>query len=202
MPEPEENQTTIIPDFFAELISRIAPGFVVIALFLFWSGKDIKGVFSTVGLSVFVLAAAWIIGITLDVGIFCVGKKFHIETLLNKLPSDDKNYHWKYLRTAKAWERGIINKQKALVIFFRNMMSVCGLTTLICIIVEFSSSLESLLPVLYSHCRCYGLLAFVLFFVYWLCWLAQRQCVMIDIEKLIKECPPTDMGLTPNTVLD
>jgi len=57
-----------IPDFFREFISRIIPGMVFIGIYIFWSGKHLKVVFSDATLSVFVLVAAWIIGVTIDVG--------------------------------------------------------------------------------------------------------------------------------------
>ena len=187
MSEQEEKLTAIIPDFFAELIGRIAPGFAVIALSLYWSGSDFKAVFSTVGLSVFVLAAAWIIGVTLDVGVFCIGNMLRLDKLLKPFPKDDYYIHWQYLLDASEWERGIINKQRSQLIFFRNMMSVCGLTVLACIIMEFSSRLDSLLPVLHNHHRCYGILAIVFFIVFMLCWRATRECLRLDWAKLFKE---------------
>jgi hypothetical protein len=80
MPELEDKPTTIIPDFYYDLIGRIAPGFVVVAVFLYWSGSNFEVVFSTIGQSVFALTVAWIIGTTLDAGVYYVGITFHADT--------------------------------------------------------------------------------------------------------------------------
>lgn len=217
MSEPEKELTTIIPDFFFELIGRIAPGFVVIALSLYWtgSGSDFKTVFSNIGLSAFALAAAWIIGVTLDigvycilamlrdVGVYCIGKRLPFEKWWPPHPEDYGFVRWEYLLDASVWERGIINKTQALLIFFRNMMSVCALTALICIIMEYSSTLDSwllvfrlrlelgqildsLLPVLHIHHLRYGILADVFLFVFFLSWRLTFECLYVGWPKMFE----------------
>jgi hypothetical protein len=185
MASNEENAAQIIPDFFAEFIGRITPGLVVIALAVFWSGKNFKAVFSSVELSVFVLAAAWIIGITLDMGIFCIGKLFYLDRCEKLLPPlNTGEDYWKYILNAKAWERGIINKQMAQLIFFRNMMSICALMALISIAMNFPSSLNFLLPVLDNYHQIFGILGSVFFFVFGLCWQAQRETIRVDWKEV------------------
>jgi hypothetical protein len=65
-------KAALIPDFFREFISRIVPGVALIGLFIFWSGRSFKEFFSDVTVSFFILIAAWIIGATLDIGIFSI----------------------------------------------------------------------------------------------------------------------------------
>lgn len=214
MSEPEEKLseqagklTEIIPDFFFELISRIAPGFVVIALSLYWGGCDFKTVFSNTGLSAWMLpaalAAAWIIGVTLDVGVFCIGKKLRLDEWLLQGPKDgsqadpksglqpdpkdhDEYKRWQYRCKSSSWERGRMGKAEAQVIFFRNMMSVCALTALICVIMELSSSLDSLLPVLHGHPWTYLALAIFFFFIFWPSWLMMRLSLRMDWVRLLR----------------
>ena len=120
--EPEPKETQLIPDFFYEFISRIIPGLVVIALSFYWSDSDFKAISSSLGLSLFVLVAAWIIGTTLDVGVFMV-VKWICPGLLKKIPASHRDI-WEYLCKAKSWERESYNKAEALRIFFRNIIDL------------------------------------------------------------------------------
>ena len=189
MSEQGEQLTSIVPDFFADLIGRIVPGFVVITLSLYFSGNDLKAAFSTFGLSVFVLAAAWIIGVTLDVGVYCILKGPCADKLLKlkPFPDDPHNCHWDYLCNTNTWERGIINKARALSVFFRNMLFICALTALACVIAEFVSCLNSLLPLLYSHRWRYVFLALFFSRVFYLCWIEQRNWLVNECNRSISK---------------
>lgn len=182
--EQGEKLAAIIPDFFFELISRIAPGFVVIVLSLYWAGSDFKAVVFTIGLSVFMLAAAWIIGVTLDVGVYSIGKILHLDKWLlrdpegelspvtEKVDTEEVEYdRWEYLRKASSWERGRIIKAEAQLIFFRNMMSVCALTAVICFI---------------SQRWLYGIFASVFgFFVFLPSWRTMRRTLRLEWKRLL-----------------
>jgi hypothetical protein len=117
-------------------------------------------------------------------GIFSIGTLIRFEKLLPPFPSSED--YWKYVHNVGAWERGIIHKVTAQVIFFRNMMSICALTTLICIIMEYSSRLNSLLPLLFSHHRRYAILGIVFSFVFMSCWWAQRKTLTVDWQNWLE----------------
>ena len=82
-----------------------------------------------------------------------------------------------YLKETTPWVRGMISKHQAQVIFFRNMMSISALTAFICIIMEFPSRWNSLLPLLLSHHRRYAILSILSLFLFLLCWRVQTKAL-------------------------
>ncbi|HEY1717499.1 MAG TPA: hypothetical protein VGH42_04295 [Verrucomicrobiae bacterium] len=202
------NKTEFIPDFYREFISRIIPGLVVIALYIYWSETDFKVVFSSYLMSSFLLIAAWIIGVTLDVGIFLIvdlivgADKFIPKPQKNpgeseptkhqekSLESNDNAYtdEWEYLCKAKPWERGIILKTLSQVIFFCVMFSICALAVILSLasISERFPKLNCGLPVLFQYKYYYLVSALVFSFVYLLCWWKNRKHFFEHIEKLLK----------------
>jgi hypothetical protein len=86
--------------------------------------------------------------------------------------SQTKNNNvWNYLSMASPWERGSIIKQQALLIFYRNMLSICTLTALICVLPR----LNALLPVLHCHYWRWFILAICFCFVFLASWLHQSN---------------------------
>jgi hypothetical protein len=214
MPETEDKLTTIIPDFYYDLIGRIAPGFVAITVSVYWSGSNFEVVFSTIGQSVFALVIAWLIGVTLDVGVYYIGTSFRLDEFLKCLKSNGlkisclknwkrallkrsqvskagENHVYNYLSKASPWERGSLIKQQALLILYRNMLSICALTALICFFMRFfpewlSSSLNSLLPVLHCHYWRYFVLTVVFSLIFAVCW--WHQSISLDAwDEFIKK---------------
>ena len=112
-PTMNEKGAQLIPDFFYEFISRIIPGLIVIALCFFWSGTNFDSKSITTpflaGTSFFSLLLGWVIGTTLDVGVFVVAnplkeifvKKNHHEKKSDILEAD----YWEGLKKMTAWER-------------------------------------------------------------------------------------------------
>ena len=194
MLEPETNNTQVIPDFFYEFISRIIPGLVVITISLYWSDSDIKAIFSSVGLSLFVLVAAWIIGMTLDAGGFTIVKRICPQRFLEKIPSCHPNTHDHLCKTNR-WEREIFSKAQAQSIFFRSMTTICALSIFLTSTVTiFSSKLNSMCPALLKHLPAllrhpwiYGICGFVFFFVFLSCWWAQRKCLESWSTNIVKK---------------
>ena len=209
----EKNEAEFIPDFYREFISRIIPGLVVIALYLYWSNTDFKAIFpgestgATITSSSFLFIAAWIIGVTLDVGIFLIAvqilriiqKKFHcLKHCLKKLLESPMDYNeqegnneqdeWEYLRAANPWERGIIIKTFAQVIFFRGMFSICALTVILSVssMIGRPEKLSDWLPVLFRmKCTCL-ILSLVFSLLFCLCWWQGRKGLFEHLNKLSK----------------
>jgi hypothetical protein len=182
--DPEPKETQIIPDFFYEFIARIIPGLVFIALCLYWSDSDFKAISASVGLSLFVLVAAWIIGTTLDLGVFVIVNLICPKCLLEKIPAPHPDT-WDHLCKTKSWEREIYKKTEAVCIFYRSMASICALMVfLIFIVTTFSLTLDSVLPALTKHLPAllrhpwvYGILGVIFFFVFVSCWWAQKNAL-------------------------
>jgi hypothetical protein len=190
MSEAAENQAWVIPDFFYELIARMIPGLVAIAIFMYWSKSDFNKVVasggapvneyskvvSIAGLSVFGLVAGWVIGVTLDVGAYAIGKQFFPE--LQKEFAPDVTPSLEVVQWLSDTDRKIMTKQTAVKILFRNMMVICALTGVICQGMCFWPEWHlwvSFLPGLHDHYVRYEYLCWILAFVFWLCWKQQRS---------------------------
>jgi len=203
-PTMNEKGAQLIPDFFYEFISRIIPGLIVIALCFFWSGTNFDSKSITTpflaGTSFFSLLLGWVIGTTLDVGVFVVAnplkeifvKKNHHEKKSDILEAD----YWEGLKKMTAWERNYFHKQTALKIFFRNMASICFLTTIIIFIHRFGldsefPALERYLPDLLTR-NSGGYLIWSLFFgvIFFFGWRSYYRSDLIwkkRIKDLLKE---------------
>jgi hypothetical protein len=94
---------------------------------------------------------------------------------------------WKYLCNAKPWERGIINKTLAQVIFFRGMFSICMLTVIFSVasMVEWPAKLNCWLPILFEHDRFCLVLGLIFCLVYYLCWHQNRQHFFEHLTRLM-----------------
>jgi hypothetical protein len=179
--EPEK-LSGLVPDFYFELIARIIPGSIVILSFIYWSGRELKEVFSTFGVSALLLMAAWIIGVILDLGLYAACPKM--------LAPPELSSSLETVRALQPWDRRIYFKQYALLIFLRGMAVVCGLTALITVLMRFCSGelsgspviqvcsgWFSDLPVLHEHYLRYGLPCTVLQLVFFLSWRVHRARV-------------------------
>jgi hypothetical protein len=176
MTDSEENQTGAIPEFFYDIIARMIPGLLAIVIYMYWSKADFKSVVSNVGMSGFVLVAAWVVGVTLDVGVFAIAKKICSGKWLQKV-APDLNPLLGITRKLPPFERRLIAKALAQIIFFRNMMVICGSAALICLVMCFLPIFDLLLPALRDHDYLCGLLCVILWWVFWLCWKLQRGSV-------------------------
>ena len=213
----DENQSTdepvkgeLIPEFFVEFISRIVPGLVVIFLFFYWQKDGLKNIsdhkddFSGLGLSLFILVAAWVIGVTLDVGVFIIFRK-----ILKKRADDHSNKIpkiWETMHLAKPWERGNIAKAAAQMLFFRSMVSICAIVVVLSALMEiqfllvshyrdcnfvdiipdsimdFLSELKELFPILYEHNGFYAFISIALGVVFYYVWEVQPDSLTAAIE--------------------
>ena len=165
---------SVIPDFFFEFISRIIPGLVVIALCLYWSDSNLKVIFSNIESSFFVLVASWIIGTTLDLGVFLIVKRICPKCLLDKTKTTDLDI-WKKLCELNSWQREYYFKTQAVCIFFRGMASISALS--VCLIFIITSShlkMDSVLPALLRHPWVYGILGVIFSIVFVWCWWAEN----------------------------
>lgn len=153
--QPEMSPATLIPEFSSELIARIIPGLVAIIILIYSISGDFPMAHSTIGLEVFksviLLVAAWIVGLTLDVGVFAVGV-FAKERLkwkwLKKAVGEDlpPARALEVTRELDDWERKLLSKHVALRIFFRNMAVVSALTGLTCLVMLFRPGWHFHLP--------------------------------------------------------
>jgi hypothetical protein len=173
MSDGESSQTGGVPDFFYELIARIIPGVVVVAISIYWSKGDFKTVYSSVGLSVFMLVAAWIIGVTLDIGVFA-GYKLCPEKYRQKITPDLSTYAW-ILRKLLPFDRKLVTKALALIVFFRIMTIICVFALLICVAMLLFPRWDFFLPALHDHFWRYGLVSVILALVFGICWNEQHR---------------------------
>jgi|SRR5208282_3384198 len=156
--EPEldlSSHAGLIPDFFYELIARIAPGSIAIALSIYWANGDFETVYSSGVLSVFLLVPAWIIGVTLDLSVFSVLRPIfyrHKKPKDLEAPKDVKGlkgwakvvhyfipYEDPTLEVIEKWpslERVLFTKKKAEVIFLRIMCTLCAVIALVCMVMN------------------------------------------------------------------
>lgn len=180
-----------IPDFFRELISRIIPGLVVIALCLYWSKGDFKATYSSVAISVFVIMTAWIIGVTLDVPLYVayqslIGvKKIKENPIAKRIilePLDD----WDVLCKATSWERGAIIKSVALTTFYRNMSAIGALTALLThpSFGGIFPALITMFPGLFAYRLWYMILGLFCWVSFACCWYSNRKGINEHLEKL------------------
>jgi hypothetical protein len=188
MPDGAEKQTWVIPDYFYELIARMIPGSIAIAISMYWSESDFGKVASSVGLSVFALGVAWVLGATLDVGAFTFFKnaKRVCMRLDVKAFTFSKTAKWfqdkletfacpvnpklEVVRGLSDLDRRTITKAMALKILFRNMLVICVLTMLICLGMHVCPSRDFYLPRLQNDYWLYALLCCFLIVVFWGCW--------------------------------
>ena len=61
MAEEPEKLTGLVPEFYFELFARIIPGLAAIWTSMYWSECDLKTVYSSLGLSAFMLVGAWVV---------------------------------------------------------------------------------------------------------------------------------------------
>jgi hypothetical protein len=188
----------IIPDFFYELISRIMPGFMAIAILVYASGNHLVEVFSRLELSVFLLMLAWVFGIILDVGFFCTVKficadflpRLRGKTLWEGIWKPKRNL-WKYSRTARPWERGMLNKSEAQMIFFRTMALICFLLYFLCLLCKIFSLCDALFPILARNTPHGNVLVEIcspiLGGVFLLCWRQQSQSLDEALKELTEQ---------------
>ena len=180
MSDGESSQTGGIPDFFYELIARIIPGVAVVAICIYGSNGDFETVYSSVGLSVFVLVAGWIIGVTLDLGVFGGWKWLcRHNQRLEKTASDLSQYAW-IVRKLLPWDRKLVTKAHAQIVFFRSMTVICLLIVCICVAMLCGAVLrfpppDFLLPALHDHHLRYGAVCLILALVFLACWKWQHQ---------------------------
>jgi hypothetical protein len=203
----QEDQSTdepvkgeLIPEFFVEFISRIVPGLVVIFLFFYWQKNGLKTIsdhkddFSGLGLSLFIFVAAWVIGVTLDVGVFIVFRKIKIFKAYAEKHEKSIPAIWENMHLAKPWERGNIAKAAAQMIFFRNMVSICAMVFVLCLCdfigatttIDFFSELKEFFPNLYNHKGFYAFASIVLGLVFYFVWEAQPNSLTEAIEFVKK----------------
>jgi len=129
--EPEkvpEQLTGLVPDFFFELIARIVPGLVGVLSCVYWSGRDFKpdhfGVLT-------LLVAAWVVGVTLDVGVYRIVYAILPEKVRHEVVPDLRPTT-EFFRELPVRDRGILFKQFALLVFLRGMMVICAVTGVAC----------------------------------------------------------------------
>ena len=157
MAEEPEKLTGLVPEFYFELIARIIPGLGAIWISMCWSGCDFKTVYSSLGLSAFILVGAWVIGVTLDVGVFRVYRKILGNRFVPELSSSPVT-----IRKLPEWVRKSIFKDYAVVIFSRGMFVIWVVTLAICLVMEYWRGLLSYLPdlpALDQHHSRYGVLS-------------------------------------------
>ena len=193
MADGESSVAGGIPDFFYELIARIIPGVVVIAISIYWFSGNFK-TSSGVELSVFVffgLVAAWIIGVTLDLGVFVgwkwfVGRKWLLRLRhylkREEFVSDLIQYGW-IVRKLEPLDRKLVTKAHAQIVFFRSMTAICAFAVLICLAMLCVPYWGFLLPALDDCAGFYALIYSILALVFWSCWKWQHG----ELEKWYKE---------------
>ncbi len=143
--------TGLVPEFFFELIARIVPGLVGVLSCVYWSGRDLKDDhFGVLGL----LVAAWVVGVALDVGVYrIVYAILPEEVRKNVVP--DLRPTTEFIRELPAYDRGILMKQFALLVFLRAMIVMCAVTGLGCwVIWSWSGWLINLLLLPQHYGRC------------------------------------------------
>ena len=192
MDKDDDNLWAFIPDFIYDFIGRIIPGLIVISLYLYWTGKGLECFHHTFEISLFILVAAWVIGVTLDEGVFFFWKLFRKSVF----PGDDPLPRWES-------EPASLVKHKGLGIFYRSMAVICGVTISLSLSMIFLSflttsppdvnddcvehllsdllsALTTWLPVLNSHDVIYLVLASVLFVVYVFGHIRQRPYFLLN----------------------
>jgi hypothetical protein len=200
MSDGESSQTGGVPDFFSELIARVIPGVVVVAISIYWYNGDFKKVYSD-GLWVVALVVAWIIGVTLDLGVFgiymlCLEKLRkivhdiitsawmlrHAEAIFCKLVTkilqeivhDFGTSAW-MLRDVEPLFRKLVTKMFAVLVFFRSMAVFCGFTVAICVVMPICPWCDFFLPRL-GCCPClYLVVSLVLGLVFGFCWYEEHR---------------------------
>jgi hypothetical protein len=182
MSDGEPSQTVGIPDFFYELIARIIPGAAVVAICIYGANGDFKAVYSSVGLSVSVLVAGWVIGVTLDLGVFAGWEWLSPERLRKNIAPDLIEYAW-IDRKLLPWDRKLVTKARAQIVFFRSMTAICVFTVLICVAMLYFPRWDFLLPALHDHAWSYGTVCFILIWVFGSCWKWQHD----ELEEWYKE---------------
>ncbi|MEI9959798.1 MAG: hypothetical protein WDM76_01325 [Limisphaerales bacterium] len=196
------------------------PGLVVIFLFFYWQKNGLKTIsdhkddLSGLGLSLFIFVAAWVIGTTLDVGVFIIFQKF-----FKKFANDHSEKIpkiWENMHLAKPWERGNIAKAAAQMKFFRNMASICAIVIFLCLLMEihflltgyyrdssfvstipasimdFLLELKELLPILYDHNGFYAFSSIILGWVFYSIWKVQPGSLTAAI-KIVKKRHPNSI---------
>jgi hypothetical protein len=145
----------------------------VVAIAIYWSGGDFKTVYSNVGLSVFVLVVAWIIGVTLDIGVFA-GFKLCPEKYRQQIVPDLSKYAWIF-RKLLPFDRKLVTKSLALIVFFRIMTVICVFAVLIPVAMLLFPSRDFFLPALHDHPWRYGLVSGIFALVFGFCWNEQHR---------------------------
>jgi hypothetical protein len=180
--EPEqlpEQITGFVPDFFFELIARIVPGLVAILTCAYWSGGDFKAAYSNAGPLALLLVAAWVVGVTLDVVVYRI-----VYAVLPKgvrtTVVPDLRPPTEFFRRLPVWDRRILFKQFALLVFLRGMMVLCAVTGVVCVVMWLWSGALCYLPVLYQHYRRYGVICSILALLFGVSWRAHRV-ELIDV---------------------
>jgi hypothetical protein len=174
--EPEqlpEQVTGLVPDFFFELIARIVPGLVAILTCAYWSGGDFKAAYSNAGPFALLLVAAWVVGVTLDVVVYRIVYAILPKGVRTKFVPDLRP-PMEFIRRLPVWDRRILFKQFALLVFLRGMMVLCAVTGVVCVIMWLWSGALYYLPVLYQHYGCYGVICSIFALLFWVSWRAHR----------------------------
>jgi hypothetical protein len=185
--EPEkvpEQLTGLVPDFFFELIARIPPGLVGVLSCVYWSGRDLKADhFGVLGL----LVAAWVVGVTLDVGVYRI-----VYAILPELPEKVRNNvvpdlrpTTEFFRELPVWDRGILFKQFALLVFLRGIMVMCAVTGVGCWVMWLWSGWLCHSPLLPQH---YGWCGVVFSILGSLCWWKRKKKVALVCAVLAVLC--------------
>jgi hypothetical protein len=193
----------LIPDFVKEFIGRIIPGLVTMALYMYWSGSGFTVAFSTTILSatilafVFILVAAWIIGVTLDLGVYLIvynaGRKI-CPKRLEKMGNFTAGLgEWYYLSKTNSWERGYLIKDAGQVVFLRSMGFICALTASVSLmsILKFPSGLNFWLPALFNYNWLYFISGLAFCLVFWCCWWMNYSSHSKHVQKLCERLRDT-----------
>jgi hypothetical protein len=147
---------------------------VAILTSIYWSGGNFKTVSSSLGLSAFMLVAAWVVGVTLDIGVFMIVPAILPEKVLKEVVPNLAPTVL-FIRDLPVWDRGILFKQFALMVFLRGMLVMCAVTGVVCVVMWLWSGWLYDWPFLHEDYGQYGVVCSILACLFWLAWKGNRR---------------------------
>lgn len=181
---PDDFKATTIPYISYEIFARIVPGLVAIVIwFPTFLPLDNCTKSSHTGEWLLIFLAAWIIGVTMDMGVFTYGKLLRDKLSPSSQTSSEEEESEIFYKSPFS-KREMIVRLAAIRVFFRSMAVVSIVTLIICLLSCIPCIYECFLSpqfrILHEHYKRYAFLSLIFAIGYTGSWCLQKK----------KLCPP------------